>query len=148
MQESFYESGNCVQIICAIQGVHPKHFSPTSDQLKSEINGAFLCKRHQKQHLEFCTTLLRTRRLGVRVPPGAPPIPSFSFTYRRPLLAELRQGTERHENVILCPCRTLAGWLFPDSAAPAPPSPVGSGAWFPDSNDASLAAPRCLARPN
>ena len=26
MQESFYESGNCVQIICAIQGVHPKQF--------------------------------------------------------------------------------------------------------------------------
>src|SRR5216684_7690942 len=24
MQESFYESGNCVQIICAILGVHPK----------------------------------------------------------------------------------------------------------------------------
>src|SRR5215472_5885562 len=24
MQESLYESGNCVQIICAIQGVHPK----------------------------------------------------------------------------------------------------------------------------
>jgi hypothetical protein len=24
-------------------------------QLKSEINGAFPCKRHQKQHLEFCT---------------------------------------------------------------------------------------------
>ncbi len=62
MQESFYESGNCVQIICAIQGVHPTHFSPTSVQLKSEINGAFPCKRHQKQHLEFCTTLLRSGR--------------------------------------------------------------------------------------
>jgi hypothetical protein len=35
-----------------------KYFSPTSVQLKSEINGAFLCKRHQMQHLEFCTTLL------------------------------------------------------------------------------------------
>ncbi len=34
----------------------PNRFSPTSVQLKSEINGAFLCKRHQKQHLEFCTT--------------------------------------------------------------------------------------------
>ena len=47
-------------------------FGPTSVQLKSEINGAFLCKRHQQQHLEFCTTSLRTRRSGVRVPPGAP----------------------------------------------------------------------------
>ncbi|SRR6266513_6211023 len=51
---------------------HPSHFSPPSVQLKSEINGAFPCKRHQKQHLEFCTTLLRTRRPGVRVFPGAP----------------------------------------------------------------------------
>src|ERR1700692_1026448 len=50
----------------------PSHFSPTSVQLKSEINGAFPCKRHQQQHLEFCTILLRTRRSGVRVPPGAP----------------------------------------------------------------------------
>jgi hypothetical protein len=52
----------------AVLGVHASHFSPTSIQLKSKINGAFLCKRHQKQHLEFCTTLLRTRRLGARVP--------------------------------------------------------------------------------
>jgi len=58
--------------------VHPSHFSPTSVQLKSEINGAFPCKRHQKQHLEFCTTLLRTRRSGVRVPPGAPLFPMKS----------------------------------------------------------------------
>ncbi|SRR5260370_22663375 len=36
------------------------HFSPTSVQLRSEINGAFPCKRHQKQHLEFCTAYLRT----------------------------------------------------------------------------------------
>ncbi len=52
----------------AILSFAPKYFSPTSVQLKSEINGAFPCKRHQKQHLEFCTTLLRTRRSGVRVP--------------------------------------------------------------------------------
>jgi hypothetical protein len=45
---------------CAIQGVHPKNFSPTSVQFKSEINGTFLCKRHQKQHLEFLTAFLRT----------------------------------------------------------------------------------------
>ena len=57
---SFYESGNCVQIICATQGVHPTTFSPTSVQFKSEINGAFPCKRHQEQHLEFLTALLRT----------------------------------------------------------------------------------------
>ena len=48
---------------------HPTHFSPTSVQVKSEINGAFPCKRHQKQHLEFCATYLRTGRTGVRVPP-------------------------------------------------------------------------------
>jgi len=66
------KSGNCVPIICAIQGVHPKDFSPTSVQFKNEINGAFLCKRHQEQHLEFLTALLRTRRPGVRIPPGAP----------------------------------------------------------------------------
>src|SRR5580700_9505622 len=47
------------------------HFSPTSVQLKSEINGAFPCKRHQMQHLEFCTILLQTRRSEVRVPRGA-----------------------------------------------------------------------------
>jgi hypothetical protein len=40
---------------CAILGVHPNRFSPTSVQLKSEINGAFPCKRHQQRHLEFCT---------------------------------------------------------------------------------------------
>jgi hypothetical protein len=28
MQESFYEIGNCVQIICAIQGVHPRESGP------------------------------------------------------------------------------------------------------------------------
>ena len=47
--------------ICAIQGVHPNHFGPSSVQLKGEINGAFLCKRHQQRHLEFCTVYLRTR---------------------------------------------------------------------------------------
>jgi hypothetical protein len=56
---------------CATVGVHPSHFSPTSVQLKSEISGAFPCKRHQQRHLESCTTLLRTRRSGVRVPPAA-----------------------------------------------------------------------------
>ena len=29
MQESSYERGNCVQIICAIQGVHPKQLGPS-----------------------------------------------------------------------------------------------------------------------
>ena len=53
--------------------VHPIHFSPTSVQFKDEINGASpLCKRRQKQHLEFLTAFLRTRRPGVRIPPGAP----------------------------------------------------------------------------
>jgi len=34
---------------CAILGVHPSPFRPTSVQLKSEINGAFHCKRHQQR---------------------------------------------------------------------------------------------------
>src|SRR6266481_4810146 len=50
-------------------GVHPKHFSPSSVQLKSEINGACLCKQHQKRHLEFCTAYLLSRMPQVRVPP-------------------------------------------------------------------------------
>jgi hypothetical protein len=65
---------------CATLRVHPTHFSPTSVQLKSEINGAFPCKRHQ-QHLEFCTILLRTRRSGIRVSPDAPRISLESSTY-------------------------------------------------------------------
>src|SRR3974377_1585626 len=32
MRESFYESGNCVQIICAIQGVHSIFQGPTGVQ--------------------------------------------------------------------------------------------------------------------
>jgi hypothetical protein len=45
----------------AIQGVHHKDFSPSSVQLKREINGAFLCKRHQQRHLELCTVYLLRR---------------------------------------------------------------------------------------
>src|SRR5258708_32695622 len=56
----------------AILGVHPKVFSPTSVQFKSEINDAFPRKRHQKRHLEFCTAHLRSRVSGVRISPGAP----------------------------------------------------------------------------
>jgi hypothetical protein len=48
-----------------VPGFTSTNFSPTSVQLKSEINGAFPRKRHQKQHLEFCTTLRRTRRSGI-----------------------------------------------------------------------------------
>src|SRR6266566_1502388 len=72
MQEFFYESGNCVQIICAIQGVHPKSFSPTSVQFKGKINDALPRKRHQKRHLEFCTAYLLSRGSPVRGWPGAP----------------------------------------------------------------------------
>jgi hypothetical protein len=50
----------------------PQPFSPSSVQLKSEINGAFLCKRHQQRHLEFCTVYLLSRGSGVRASPGAP----------------------------------------------------------------------------
>jgi len=49
-------------------GVHP----PTSVQFKSEISGAFRCKRHQQRHLEFCTAYLLSRGSPVRVWPGAP----------------------------------------------------------------------------
>src|SRR6266436_2984679 len=34
MQESFYESGNCVQIICAIEGVHPTTGGPGWEHLQ------------------------------------------------------------------------------------------------------------------
>jgi hypothetical protein len=47
---------------------HSHHFSPTSLQLKSEINGAFPCKRHQKQHIGFCTIFLRTEGREVESP--------------------------------------------------------------------------------
>jgi hypothetical protein len=39
-------------------------FSPTSVQLKSEINGECSCKRHQRQHLEFSTTLFGDQEVG------------------------------------------------------------------------------------
>jgi hypothetical protein len=81
MQESFYESGNCVQIICATQGVHPTSFSPTSVQLKSEINGECSCKRHQRQHLEFFTTFFGTRRSVVQIH-SPRPIILKAATYR------------------------------------------------------------------
>jgi hypothetical protein len=57
MPELFYESGSCAQRNCAILGVHPSHFSPSSVQFEGEINGAFPCKR-QKRHLDFCTSYL------------------------------------------------------------------------------------------
>jgi len=47
--------------------VHPSRFSPTSVQLNSEINGAFLCKRHQQRHLEFCTILQSEGKAVLRV---------------------------------------------------------------------------------
>ncbi len=45
-----------------VEKLERKHFSPTSLQFKSEINGAFPCKRHQKRHLEFCTAYCRSMR--------------------------------------------------------------------------------------
>jgi hypothetical protein len=64
----------------------PHHFSPTSVQFKSEINRALPCKRHQTQRLAIFTAFLRTRRSGVRIPPGAPLSPSLSFSYKPPFL--------------------------------------------------------------
>src|SRR6266404_981084 len=66
------KSGSCVQKNCAISGVHPTSFSPTSVQFKGEINDALPRKRHQKRHLEFCTAYLLSRMPQVRVLPGAP----------------------------------------------------------------------------
>src|SRR2546429_9142260 len=74
LQESFYESGNCVQIICAILGVHPKGFRPTSVQFKGRINSDKARKRHQTRHLEFYTPQLLTEGLQVRVLPGVLPM--------------------------------------------------------------------------
>src|SRR3981081_3032028 len=72
MQERSYESGSCVQKNCAILGVHPKKFSPSSVQFKGEMNDAVPPKRHQQRHLEFCTAYLLSRGSGVRISPGAP----------------------------------------------------------------------------
>src|SRR5258708_26817096 len=148
MQESFYESRNWVQIICAIQGVQPKRFSPTSVHFKGEINDALPRKRHQERHLEFCIACLLSRGSGVRVSPGAPLTPSLSITYTRSFLVRSRQRADRHKNVILSPYRRPSHLPFPGFAAPAPPSPVDSGAWFQDSNDASRAAQLSQAQPN
>src|SRR6267143_4055373 len=72
MKEHFYESGSCVQKkLCQLRG-SPHVFSPSSVQLKSEINGALPRKRHQTRHLEFCTAYLLSRGSRVRVSPGAP----------------------------------------------------------------------------
>ena len=53
--------------LVVVLGSGAKHFSPTSVQFKSEINGECSCKRHQKQHLEFFTTLFGTRRSVVQI---------------------------------------------------------------------------------
>jgi len=60
-------------------------FSPSSVQFKSEINGAFLCKRHQKQHLKFWNTVLRSKRSRVRITPGAPLNLGNSISWRNAL---------------------------------------------------------------
>jgi hypothetical protein len=67
-------SGNAIHARkdCAIQGVHPNCFSPTSVHFKGEINDALPRKRHQMRHLEFCAVYLLSRMSWVRVPPGAP----------------------------------------------------------------------------
>jgi hypothetical protein len=72
MQERFYESGSCVQKNCAILGVHPKGFRPTSVQFKGRINSDKARKRHQTRHLEFYTPQLSTEGLQVRILPGEP----------------------------------------------------------------------------
>src|SRR5437667_2767143 len=66
MQERFYESGSCVQKNCAILGVHPKGFRPTSVQFKGRINSDKARKRHQTRHLEFYTPQLLTEGLQIR----------------------------------------------------------------------------------
>jgi hypothetical protein len=65
---TFHTNGVCTILLSYM----PTHFSPSSVQFKGEINGAFPCKRHQKQHLEFCTAYLLSRGSGVRISPGAP----------------------------------------------------------------------------
>src|SRR6266550_6622666 len=124
----------------AIQGVHPKSFSPTSVQFKGEINDALPRKRHQKRHLEFCTAYLLSRGSGVRISPGAPLTPFLSFIYRRLFLLLFWRQADCHKNVIPRVCRRPSHSPSRYSAAPAPPSPVDSGAWFLDWNDASRAA--------
>ena len=73
----------------------PNHFSPSSVQLKSEINGAFLCKRHQQQHLEFCNAYLLSRGSGVRVSPSAP-VFTCEFQHRPPFAKSTQTRTGYH----------------------------------------------------
>src|SRR2546429_8116214 len=88
LQESFYESGNCVQIICAILGVHPKGFRPTSVQFKGRINSDKARKRHQTRHLEFYTPQLlteasqRSRSIGVGCTQFLPSVVGCIGTHR------------------------------------------------------------------
>src|SRR5436305_3555698 len=65
------------------QRTMPISFSPTSVQFKGEINDALPRKRHQQRHLEFCAAYLRTRGSGVRVSPGAPPLPMSQAAHSR-----------------------------------------------------------------
>jgi hypothetical protein len=98
-----------------------KYFSPTSVQFKSEINGAFLCKRHQKQHLEFLTAFLRTRRLGVRIPPGAPlPDPFFQLLADKASVCfeVMPRAYEREDLTPVFPCIPI--WLPPFRSKPFP----------------------------
>jgi hypothetical protein len=111
---------------CAILGVPPvSHFSPTSVQLKSEINGAFLCKRRQKQHLEFCTAYLRTgghrfescrarhliesKRVGRialhRCPPGRKQRSNLPWTRRFTLTESSRESSVRFWRLCMAPSR-------------------------------------------
>jgi hypothetical protein len=97
-------------------GVHPKVFSPSSVQFKSEINGACLCKRHQKRHLEFCTayllsrqyqskSLLRLRLRGRNRSWSAPTLvsmtqgkrPGLSATQQIPMWSPWKAGQSFHE---------------------------------------------------
>ena len=74
-----------------IPGIHP-----TSVQFKGEINDALPRKRHQKRHLEFCTTHLLCRGSAVRVSPGAPLSKQRShFNHASPKL------TQHNENLML-----------------------------------------------
>jgi len=62
MRERLYESGNCVQRICAILGVHLKDFRPTKGRIKwrvwlvSDTNSGiykFLRSTYEREGREF-----------------------------------------------------------------------------------------------
>ena len=101
-----------------------RNFSPTSVQFKGETNGARLCKRHQKRHLEFCTAYLLSRGSPVRVWPGAPLSPSVSSSYRPLSVALALDASHCHDFVTHRVPGVFFGSLVRGALVPDEPDPA------------------------